>query len=355
MKPLQLSPLPIGALRIWPPVLLAPMAGETGGVLRVLCRQMGAGMVCTELTSSHALFHRNRRTGDYLRWTDAERPLSAQIFGAEPDVMYEAARLVCEARPDSIDINMGCWVPKVAKTGAGAALLRDLPLAARVMAAVVRGSNVPVTVKTRAGWDGCRGSALDLARAAEDAGVSAIAIHGRTAQQGFTGEADWTPIAETASSVGIPVIGNGDVRTPADAERMFRETGCAAVMVGRAALGNPWIFREMEAWLLRGQVLPEPTAWERIEMAWRHARLLTYQKDGRMLAESPIPVIARSQLSHYLHGLRNATEARRRITRVETLGDVEQVLADLAGPGLIDADGTEMAMDEAALPAISGR
>lgn len=337
----EFRPLVIGPVTAFPPLVLAPMAGETGSVLRVLCKRLGAGLVCTELTSSHGLYFGNQRTQDYLRWTEEEHPIAAQLFGAEPDMMYEAARRCCEAGADLVDINMGCWVPKVAKTGAGASLLKDIPRAEAVMRAVVRGSSVPVTVKTRVGWDGCVGSALELARAAEACGVRAIAIHGRTAQQGFTGQADWRPIAEVKQTVGIPVIGNGDVRTPEDAARMFRETGCDAVMVGRAALGNPWIFREIEGYLRRETAAP-PTARERLELTREHARLLALQYRSRDDAGAPLPPIARGQLSHYLHTLPGAAAARRAITQVSCLGDVDRVLEEIAA--LLRPEPVELAL-----------
>jgi nifR3 family TIM-barrel protein len=310
-------------------VIAAPMAGETGSVLRILCKRMGAGLVCTELTSSHGLYYKNPRSFDFLRWTEEERPISAQLFGAEPEIMSVAARMCCEAGADLIDINMGCWVPKVAKTGAGASLLKDLKRAAAVMSAVVEASSVPVTIKTRVGWDGCTGSAVEMARVAEGCGVVAIAIHGRTAVQGFTGEADWKPIAEAKATVGIPVIGNGDVRLPQDAERMFRETGCDAVMIGRAALGNPWIFREVSAYLLDGKVVPPPTPRERLETALEHARLLALQERGSDAPPTPLPPIARGQLGHYLHGMAGSAAARRQITQIHTLADVQEIVATL--------------------------
>src|SRR5438874_4339962 len=167
MGSIALEPLIIGRHRIWPPIILAPMAGATDSVLRLLCKRQDAGLVCTELTSSHALYHRNPKSFDFLRWTDEERPVSAQLFGADPAIMAEAARVVAAAGADIIDINMGCWVPKVAKTGAGASMLKDPALAARVMRAVVNASAVPVTIKTRMGWDGCTGCATELARIAE--------------------------------------------------------------------------------------------------------------------------------------------------------------------------------------------
>lgn len=322
--------LRIGSVSVWPPVLLAPMAGETGSVLRQLCKRMGAGLVCTELTSSHGLYYRNRRSAEYLRWTEDERPVSAQLFGAEPEIMAEAARICCAAGADLLDINMGCWVPKVARTGAGASLLKDMPRAAQVMSAVVKASSVPVTIKTRVGWDGCVGSAVELARVAESVGVAAVTIHGRTAVQGFSGNADWRPIAEAKSAVGIPVIGNGDVRTATDAERMFRETGCDGVMIGRAALGYPWIFREIRAHFgLEGGGGP-PSAVERLGAAAEHARLLALQAHGCADPDTPLPSIARGQLCHYLAELPHAAEARRRLTRLNTLGDVEEILSGVA-------------------------
>ncbi|MFN3650344.1 MAG: tRNA dihydrouridine synthase DusB [Armatimonadota bacterium] len=323
------KPLQIGSVAAWPPLVLAPMAGETGSVLRVLSKRLGAGLVCTELTSSHGLHYRSRRSFDFLRWTHEEHPISAQIFGAEPALMEEAAAICSEAGADLIDINMGCWVPKVAKTGAGAALLKDLKLAAEVMAAVVRGSSVPVTIKTRVGWDGCIGSAVEMAKAAESVGVQAIAIHGRTARQGFTGNADWGPIAEAKRAVSIPVIGNGDVRTPEDAERMFRETGCDAVMIGRAALGNPWIFREVRGYLLDGKHVPPPTIEERLEIAAEHARLLALQERGSDSPATPLPGLARGQLIHYVHGVHGGAEARRKMAQIQTLADVYAVLDEV--------------------------
>jgi tRNA-dihydrouridine synthase B len=317
-----LPALKIGPVEIWPPITLAPMAGATDSVLRVLCKRQCAGLVCTELTSSHGLYHRNEKSYRYLQWTDEEHPISAQIFGAEPDIMAEAARVVAAAGADVIDINMGCWVPKVAKTGAGASMLKDLPLAARVMTAVVNASPVPVTIKTRMGWDGCTGSSTELARVAEECGVAAVAIHGRFAKQGFTGRADWRPIAEVKEAVSIPVIGNGDVCSPEDAARMLRETGCDGVMIGRQALGNPWIFRQVLHYLQTGTHLPEPTPLERVEMAMEHAKMLGVQECGPHAGpESHLPGSARGQLVHYLKGMPGAAQAREALVRIHTLGE----------------------------------
>lgn len=325
-----MKPLSIGGVEVWPPLILAPMAGNTDTVLRRLAREFGAGAVVTELTSSFGLHYGNAKSLRYLSFTEAERPIGAQIFGGDPAVMAEAARIVSDLGPDYIDINMGCWVPKVAKTGAGAALLCDLKRAEAVMRAVVRAASVPVTVKTRVGWDGHDGSCVEVARVAEAVGVAAIAIHGRTAKQGFSGQADWTPIAQSVAAVGIPVIGNGDVASPEDAERMFRETGCAAVMIGRAALGNPWIFREVHHYLATGERLPPPTPQERLAVVLRHARSIVSVEGGD--PDDPaarLPHYARGQLMHYLHGLPGGRAARAELGQANTLGDVDRVVARL--------------------------
>jgi nifR3 family TIM-barrel protein len=331
MARLALKELRIGPLSIWPPLLLAPMAGATDSALRILCKRQRAGLVCTELTSSHGLYYRNAKSYRFLYWTEEERPIAAQIFGAEPEVMEEAARMVADSGADLIDINMGCWVPKVAKTGAGAALLKDLDRAGTVMEAVVRGAApVPVTVKTRVGWDGCCGSAVELAQVAEECGIQAITIHGRFARQGFTGNADWGPIAAVRSRVSIPVIGNGDVRSPEDAERMFRETGCDGVMIGRAALGDPWIFRRTLQYLQTGETPPEPTSTERLALALEHAGMLARQEAGPEAGpETALPSSARSQLVHYLKGIPGSAAARERLVRVTRLADVEAAIAEL--------------------------
>src|SRR5579859_2915828 len=223
-----LKPMRIGGIAIETPLTLAPMAGQTNHPFRVLCREMGdCGLVCTELISSQAIHYRNAKTLTMFDWREIEHPFAVQLFGSDISVMAEAARIVADQGADIVDINMGCWVPKVAKTGAGAALLRDVCTATRVVEAVVNAVNVPVTVKVRSGWDRDHLTAVEFARAAESAGVRAIAVHARTASQGFTGEPDWDMIRQVKQAVkDIPVIGNGDVKTAQDAARMFAETGC---------------------------------------------------------------------------------------------------------------------------------
>lgn len=312
----------IGGLNIWPNVVLAPMAGITAHPFRVICKRHGAGLVVTELISSHAIHYKNQKTWGMFDWTDEERPAFCQLFGGDPATMAEAARVVVEQGCDGVDINMGCWVPKVAKTGAGAALLKDLCQAEAVVKAVVEAvPEVPVTVKVRSGWDKSDVTAVRFARAAEQVGVKAITVHARFASQGFTGVADWNVIGQVKQTVNIPVIGNGDIETPQDARRMLAETGCDAVMVGRAAMGNPWLLGRIGMYLETGAHLPEPTAHERIAVAREHARLQVAQMGENIGCRE-----LRGLLGHYLKGLPGAPRVREALTKVTTLADIGSIL-----------------------------
>lgn len=320
-----LKPIQIGSLMIDPPLTLAPMAGQTDHAFRVLCREWGdCGLVCTELLSSHALHYRNARTQAMVDWTEAERPFAVQLFGNDPRIMAEAARIVVELGAPIVDINMGCWVPKIAGKGAGAALLRDVCTATAVVQAVVGAVDVPVTVKVRTGWDAQSITAVEFAQAAEKAGVAAIAVHARTAVQGFQGEPDWDIIRQVKQAVTrIPVIGNGDVRTASDAARMLAQTGCDGVMIGRGALGRPWIFRHIAHALRTGEHLPEPSPAERAAVSLRHARLAvaTTRIDERHAVRE-----LRGQLTKYHLGIPGAARIRERLVRAETLADIEAIL-----------------------------
>lgn len=317
----------IDAPKPW--ITLAPMAGYTDHAFRLLCKEQGADLVCTELVSSHALHYGSQKTYTYMDWEDNERPVACQIFGGEPEYMAKAARLVVEQGADLVDINLGCSVPKVLRTGACAALLKDLPLLRDLLQAVVGAVSVPVTVKTRSGWDdGCI-NAVEVGQLCQETGVSALALHGRTARQGFTGMADWELIARVKRSVDIPVIGSGDVTGPESAERMLEVTGCDGLMVGRAAQGNPWVFRGIKAYLHEGRRLPEPSASQRLAALLRHVRILVARK-GERIGISQI----RCHAAHYVRSMASAAVLRQAIMRAATLAEVESILGSaLSGLG----------------------
>ncbi len=236
----------IGSITLDSPTILAPLAGYTHLPFRLLVKELGCGLVCSEMISANGMIYGSSKTERMLATCDQEKPLSIQIFGSDPSIMAEAARRVENAGADIIDINMGCWVRKVIKTGAGAALMRTPRLAQAIIQAVRRAATIPLTVKMRGGWEADGNQAVNLAHIAEDCGVDAIAIHPRTAQQGFKGKADWSLIEGLKNEIAIPVIGNGDIETPQDALSMFEQTGCDAVMVGRAALKNPMILAQID-------------------------------------------------------------------------------------------------------------
>ncbi len=319
-----LKPMQIGGLTIETPLTLAPMAGQTNHAMRWMCRYYGdCGLVSTELMSSMALSYRTPRSYAMFDWQPREHPFSVQLFGADPNVMADAARMVVDDGAAIVDINMGCWVPKIAKGGAGAALLKDVCTATRVVEAVVKAVNVPVTVKVRAGWDEANPTAVEFAKAAEGIGVKAIAVHARFATQGFTGEPDWSWIRRVKEAVSIPVIGNGDVLNGDDAARMFAETGCDAVMIGRGALGRPWIFKHIAHQLRTGETLPEPTPSEKIEAALMHARLTL---ESTRLAQRQAILELRGQLTKYHIGVPGAAAIREQLVHIDSLADVEAVL-----------------------------
>jgi nifR3 family TIM-barrel protein len=321
-----LRPMSIGGIRIETPLTLAPMAGQTGHGFRRITREYGdCGLVCTELLSSHAIHYKNAKTMKMYDWTDDERPFAVQLFGNDPAIMAEAARIVVDFGAPIVDINMGCWVPKIAGKGAGAALLKDVCTATAVVDAVVKAVDVPVTVKIRSGWDPQTLTAVEFARAAEGCGVQAIAVHARTASQGFSGLPDWDVIRQVKAAVQrIPVIGNGDVRTAEDARQMFEQTGCDGVMIGRAALGKPWVFRHIAHALRTGEILPEPGPAERARAALRHAELAiaTSQFDERQTV-----LELRGQLTKYHLGVPGAAHLRDQLVRAQSFADIEAILA----------------------------
>lgn len=305
------------------PLVLAPMAGITDFPFRMICKEMGAGLVFSEMVSVEALIREHKRTRGMLHTAAAERPVVFQIFGSKPASMAEAAHIVSQGEVDFIDINMGCPVPKILKSGAGSALLRDLGLAREIMAAVVGASKVPVTVKIRLGWDAAHIVAVDVAQAAEAAGISAVTVHARTKAQGFSGQADWNMIRTVKRSVSIPVIGNGDVRTVQDAKRIMDETGCDGVMIGRAIQGYPWIFREAKHFLETGTAPAPPTRED------RQAVMLRHLYDMVRLAGEDVGVREmRKHLCWYTKGLHDGAEFRTRINHLVRVEDTRRAIEE---------------------------
>jgi tRNA-dihydrouridine synthase B len=305
------------------PLILAPMAGITDFPFRLICKEFGAGLVFSEMLSVEALVREHKRTFRMLHSDPKERPVVFQLFGSKPESMAEAAKIVSQGNADFIDINMGCPVPKILKSGAGAALLRDIGLAKEIMAAVVGGSKIPVTVKIRLGWDTKSIVAVDFAQAAESLGIAAVTLHARTKIQGFSGHADWSMVRRVKDSVAIPVIGNGDVRTAMDVKKMMDETGCDGVMIGRAVQGYPWIFRETKQYLETGVVPPPPSLEERQIVMLRHLRDIV-----ELLGENIGIREMRKHLCWYTKGLQGGAELRERINHLELAVDVEKEISD---------------------------
>ena len=323
---ITVPPFSIGPVKIVPPVVLAPMADVTNSAFRRLCKAIGRiGLVCTEQISTQALHYRSRRTLQMLDWTPEEQPLSVQLFGADPKIMAEAAAIVQDLGAAIVDINMGCWVPKVCRQGAGAALLRDPETALRVVEAVVRAVSVPVTVKMRAGWSPRDLTSVPLAVRFQDAGVQAFTLHARTAAQGFSGAADWRWIRDIKAAVRVPVIGNGDIRSPEDALHMLQGTGCDGVMIGRAAIGNPWILRHTVEYLTTGSYGPPPTPADRVEAAMRLAADL-----AQSMGEERAVVHLRGQISAMVRGTPGSAKARERIVHASTLQELRRILEQWA-------------------------
>jgi tRNA-dihydrouridine synthase B len=325
-----LHPFNIGQIEIANNLTLAPMAGHSHYAFRSLIRDIGGcGLVCTELISSEAFQYKgsHKQALNRFDFAASEHPIAVQLFGSDPQVMAEAAKIVVDHGAAIVDINMGCWVPKVANKGAGAALLRDVCTATTVVDAVVRAVDVPVTVKVRSGFEDGVVTAIPFAKAAEQSGVKAIAVHARFAGQGHTGRADWDIIRRVKETVtSMPVLGNGDVLNGADAQRMLEQTGCNGVMIGRGALGRPWIFKHIAHYLATGETLPEPTLIERAEIALEHAH--RYVDTTWMRPESAVKEL-RGQLSKYALDLEGSLVMRNKIVRANTLAEIEDILNEV--------------------------
>ncbi len=304
------------------PVLLAPMAGYTDAVFRALCTSFGCDLTCTEMISAKGLTFGNVKTADYLTLGEDEDRVAVQLFGHEPDRVADAVKLVAErlgSRLACIDLNMGCPAQKIVSNGDGSALMRTPALAGQIVAAAKAASPVPVTVKFRKGWE--EDTCVSFARVLEDSGADAICLHPRTRAQQYRGTADRTAIAAVKAAVRIPVIGNGDITSGADALSMLRETGCDGVMVGRAALGRPWIFREIRS-AIAGEPYTAPTVSERIETALLHAERIEAQKGSHGLVE------LRKHLPRYFAGMRGAGELRARLNDAKNTAEIRAFLLD---------------------------
>ena len=312
------------------PLYLAPMAGVTDKIFRGLCKEQGADVMVTEFVSAEGIFRKNARTMEYLDFDPGERPLGVQLFGADPEHLGEAARMVRDwVQPDFLDLNFGCPVQKVVARNGGSALLKDLPLLERVARAVVQAAApCPVTAKIRIGWSRNAVNALETARILEGAGVQALAVHGRTKDMAYGGEADWNAIDQVARSVRIPVIGNGDIRSAYDAARRKRETAVAGLMVGRGAMCAPWIFHEIKQFLATGTLPPPPSLEARWALIRRHCVLAIAARG----AERPALHSLRARLMAYSHGMPAAKALRNRFAHVESLAELDTLIAEsLAG------------------------
>lgn len=321
-----MSKLTIGDVTLDNNVILAPMAGVTDLPFRLLCREMGAGMVCMEMVSAKAIYYHNRNTEELLAVHPGEIPASLQLFGSDPEIVAEMAARI-EERPFSVlDFNMGCPVPKVVNNGEGSALMKNPQLVEKLLKALVKAVKKPVTVKIRKGFDENSVNAVEIAKLAESCGVSAVAVHGRTRAQYYSGRADWDIIRQVKEAVKIPVIGNGDIDRPQAAEAMLKATGCDGVMIGRAAQGNPWIFRETIRYLEDGVLIPRPDREEKREIVLRHAVLQSEIK-GEYTAVREM----RKHLAWYTAGMPHSARFRGMIHSIETMEALYAAIEEIFG------------------------
>ena len=313
----------IGNVQLDNEVFLSPMAGVTDLPFRTICKEKGCGMLYTEMINAKALCYDDENTKKMLNLEDDGHPVAVQIFGSDPEYMGKAASIMNQYTNDILDINMGCPAPKVIKNGDGSALMRNPKLAAEVLTAVVKNSEKPVTLKIRKGWDDNSVNAVEIAKIAEECGISALAIHGRTREQFYSGKADWDIIAEIKQYINIPVIGNGDVFDVQDAVNMLEKTKCDAIMIGRGSQGNPWIFNRINHYMKTGEILPEPTLEEKIGTAIKHMNLAVAEH-GEYVAVREM----RKHIGWYLKGLKNSAKYRDQINKITDYKEVISMLEE---------------------------
>ena len=303
--------------------ILGPMAGVSDLPFRLLCKEMGAGLVCMEMVSAKAIAYQNKKTFDLMKTLPQEAPVSLQLFGSEPELMAEVAKKIEEEPFDILDINMGCPVPKVVNNGEGSALMKDPKLAAEIVRAISQAIKKPVTAKIRIGFDEAHLNAVEMAKYLEDAGAAAIAVHGRTREQYYSGKANWEMIARVKEALSVPVIGNGDVTCPEDAERLQKETDCDGIMIARAAEGNPWIFRDMVEYEEKGSYQGKVSQQEIGSMILRHARLQIEYK-GEKIAMREM----RKHAGWYTAGCRNSSRFRGQLNQIESYEQLEELILE---------------------------
>ena len=320
----MIQTLKIGDVSLKNNLILAPMAGVTDLPFRLLCKEQGAGLLCMEMVSAKAIYFNNRNTEELLTIDDREPPVSLQLFGSDPDIISEMAKKI-ENRPFSIlDINMGCPVPKVAGNGEGSALMKNPKLVEEIVSKTAKAIKKPVTVKIRKGFDDEHINAVEIARIAESAGAAAVAVHGRTREQYYSGRADWDIIRQVKEAVKIPVIGNGDVTSPEAARQLMETTGCDGIMIGRGAQGNPWIFRQILHWMETGEEEPKPDLEEVKAMILRHARMLVEYKGAYTGIRE-----MRKHVAWYTAGYPNSAKLRARVNEIESLEALEHLIQGL--------------------------
>ena len=313
----------IGNIKTETNIFLAPMAGISDMAFRLICKEFGCGLVYTEMISAKGLHYKNDNTYKLMQIHQDEKPIAMQIFGNSPEIMAESAVQMKEAGADIIDINMGCPTPKIVNNGDGCALMKDVDLAGKIIESVVKAVTIPVTIKIRKGWDDESINAVDLAQIAEEKGAKAVTIHGRTRQQFYSGKADWDIIKKVKNAINIPVIGNGDIFVPETAKKIFKDTNCDGIMVGRGAHGNPWIFKRISTYLSTGEMLPKPIIEERINMVIRHMnKMIELKGEYNGIKEM------RKHIIWYLKGLPNVNKIKRQIFSLDDKAEITKLLKD---------------------------